>query len=161
MLTEHKLILRRSKNLFNTFNFSAIEALHVDKHMINNWLHAVRNSVAPLSYGIYLLLSYIFAVMALLLTAVVGLIISSHMQTEMKFSSVMRIATVAATPSIIAITISAAMGISAPGIVYAGITLLYLIAGIKACELYEEEPIDLKSAIAPKLSDLFHLDEAA
>jgi len=152
MLTESKLIVRRGRNLFNTFNLEGITDLTINKHILNEWVRRFKDSIAPLSYGIFLMLSYIFAVMALMFVAIVGLIVSSLVKNSLGFTSVMRIATVAATPSIIAITVLAAMGITLPVSAYLATTFLYLFIGIKASqknvtEEDEEGRIDLKALL--------------
>ncbi|NNJ70534.1 MAG: DUF1189 family protein [Kiritimatiellales bacterium] len=142
LLTETRLIVRRGRHLYNTFNLDMVESLYLDKHAINGWVNTLRNSVAPLSYGIFLMLSYIFAVMVLLFASVAGLIIASVMHSNLSFSTALRIATVAVTPAIIFITISASAGLQIPTIVFTGITLLYLFLGIKACTINYEEATD-------------------
>ena len=70
LLTETRLIVRRGQNLFNTFGLDMVEDLYIDKHVINGWFQIVKEMVAPLSYGIFLLLSFIFTVMTLLLFSI-------------------------------------------------------------------------------------------
>jgi len=150
LLTENKLIIRRGKNLFNTFDLAGIEEFHLDRFIINGWLAQIKAAIAPLSYGIFLMLSYIFAVMTMLLMAVGGLILSVLMKGHLKFSETLRIATVAATPAIIFITISAALGNEIPSEIYLGVTLLYLFVGLKVCagsSGAEEDHIDLKAVL--------------
>jgi hypothetical protein len=147
LLTETKLILRRGKNLFNTFDLAGIADLEINKVILNRWFQTAKDSIAPLSYGIFLMLSYIFAVMVLLFFAIIGLILAHLFNNPLGFAGSLRIATVAATPAIIFITISAALGQAIPGLAYLAITLIYLFVGIKACSKIPEtdEKIDLKS----------------
>jgi hypothetical protein len=165
MLTENKLVVRRGRNLFNTFNLSGIEDLHIDKHVLNGWLNRIQKSIAPLSYGIFLMLSYIFAVLVMILISVVGLILSNLMNSALSFKDTMRIAITAATPSIIAISIAAALQLHVPGYIYAVITLVYLFVGIKSCSTVDTEAdalnVDLKSVLRPNLMDAVDIDEAA
>lgn len=141
LLTENELIIRRGKNQFNTLDLSQVSEFHLNKNIANQWLQMAKNSLAPLSYGLFLLLSYTFAVLLMLLVAVVGLMISSAMHTSLKFSGILRIAAAAATPSIILITISAALGQSISGLIYIAVTLLYLLIGIISCSKQEEQKI--------------------
>lgn len=159
LLTETKLIVRRGRNLFNTFDLEGIDDLTINKHIINDWANAIKGSVAPLSYGIYLLLSYIFAVMALVFVAIVGLILAQLTKSPLSFKDSLRVATVAATPSIIFITIAGALGFGIPVYIYLAVTFLYLFAGVKSCGSTpdvatsgEDDQIDLKSFL--------HEDEA-
>ena len=152
LLTETKLIVRRGKNLFNAFDLEGIEDFSVDKHAVNGWLQTLRETVAPLSYGIFLMLSYVLAVLTMLLMAIVGLILSSFMNGQLKFSEALRIASVAATPAIIFVSISAAMSYSIPIEIYLGVTLLYLFIGLKVCSsapetVDDEDHVDLKAVL--------------
>lgn len=139
LLTDSKLILRRGQNQFNTLDLSQVSEFHLNQQLANQWLQTTRNALAPLSYGLFLLLSYIFAVLAMLLTAIVGLVLSNAMHSSLKFSGVLRIAVVAATPAILLITVSSALGQSIPGLAYIGFTLLYLMIGIASCSKPAEE----------------------
>ncbi len=150
MLTESKLIVRYGPQHFNTFDLSGVENLNIDKFLINGWIQTAKSAVAPLSYGIFLLLSYILAVLALLLAAVIGLALSHIMHSPLRFSGAIRIATVAATPAIIFITIAAALGLSIPSTAYCVITLIYLFIGVKACKRVpgrDDEVVNLKSCL--------------
>ncbi|HEY5621025.1 MAG TPA: DUF1189 family protein [Pontiella sp.] len=151
LLTETRLIVRRGGNLFNTFSLEMVEDLYLDKHVINGWFQTVRNMVAPLSYGIFLLLSFIFTVMTLLLFSIIGLIISAVLRKNLHFTHVLRISTVAATPSIIIALASAATETHIPLLALGGLTLLYLINGIRSCVdadlLDGNGKVDLKSLL--------------
>jgi hypothetical protein len=161
MLTETKLIVRYGPNHFNTFDLSGVENLNIDKHVVNGWFQTIKSSIAPLSYGIFLMLSYIFAVLVLLFVAIVGLVLSAVMHHPLRFSGALRIATVAATPAIIFISISAALGHSIPGAVYLAVTMIYLFVGIKSCSRIPDaydETVNLKSFLH---EDGISLDDAA
>jgi hypothetical protein len=155
LLTETELIVRRGQEHFNTLDLSQISSFHINKQIVARWIKTTRNSLAPLSYGIFLLLSYIFSVLFMLLAAIVGLILSAAMRSSLKFAGLMRISAAAITPSIIMIAASIAAGVTIPGVVYAVVTLLYLLIGIIACSKpMEEEEI-------PRLKLTSLLDETA
>ena len=153
LLTETDLIIRRGKRQFNTLNLAQVSDFHLNKQIASQWLQMTKNSLAPLSYGIFLLLSYIFTVLLMLLVAVVGLILSAAMHSSLKFSGILRISAAAATPSIILIAISVALERAIPGLIYIAVTLLYLLAGIIACR----KPAEKEQAPTLKLTSL--LDE--
>lgn len=163
MLTETKLIVRRGRTLFNKFDLESVEDLYIDKHVINGWISWAKSSIAPLSYAIFLMLSYILAVMLMTLIAVIGLIFSSIMHSALSFKGTMRIAVAAATPSIIGLTVSSALGLSVPLYAFFAITCAYLLMGILSCSSKVEEDagggVDLKAALRPELGAA--LDEAA
>ena len=157
LLTESALIVRRGENAFNTFDLSTITDIHINQQIANQWLQTAKGSIAPLSYGLFLMLSYVFAVMVMLLAAVVGLILSLAMHGTLNFASALRVATVAATPSIILITVSAAVGFSMPAGIHLAVTLIYLIIGVSACSKQTEEvsqagQVDLKSLLGEDAS---------
>ena len=150
LLTETKLIVRNGNNRFNTFDLGGVTDLHINKPIINEWLQAAKSSISPLSYGIFLTLSYIFAVLVVLFVAIIGLILATAMHNPLGFPVALRIATVAATPAIIFIAIAAAANYAIPGMVYLGITLIYLFIGIKSCGRIPkatDEKVDLKALL--------------
>jgi hypothetical protein len=139
LLTETDLVVRRSETQFNTLNLAQVSDFHINKQIANQWIQTTKNSLAPLSYGLFLLLSYIFTVLFMLLVAIVGLILSSVMHSSLKFSGIIRIAVAAATPSIILITVSVALERAIPGLIYITVTMIYLLAGIISCSKPAEE----------------------
>lgn len=134
LLTEEQLIVRRGKDSFNTLDLAQVSEFHVNKAIVSQWLGTTRDALAPLTYGTFLLLSYVFAVLALLLVAVLGLALSAAMNASLRFGAVMRIAVAAATPSIILMTTAAALGYPISAAVHAGVTISYLLLGIVACK---------------------------
>jgi len=154
LLTDEELIIRRGKDDFNTLDLSKVSEFYIDKHVVNKWLKNTRHAIAPLSYGIFLLLSYVFAVVSMLLVAIVGFILSSLLNASLKYSAIVRISVAAATPAIIIITTAAAFGLSIPAVVFAGLTLVYLIIGITACK----KPMQEDEAPRLALADLLHDD---
>jgi len=156
LLTESELIVRRGKNQFNTLDLSQVSEFHLNKHIANQWIQMTKNSLAPLSYGIFLLLSYTFTVLVMLLTAIVGLILSAAMHSSLKFSGILRIAAAAATPAIILIAVSIALGRTIPGLIYIAVTLLYLLIGIMACAKPAEEEEIPKLRLTGLLSEEEH-----
>lgn len=151
LLTESSLIFRRGAKAFNTIDLSTITDFHINQHIAGSWLQTAKGSIAPLSYGLFLMTSYVFAVMVMLLAAVVGLILSLAMHGTLNFASALRVATVAATPSIIFITISAALGFTMSPAIHLAITLIYLVIGVSACsktaEVSKDGEVDLKSLL--------------
>jgi len=153
MLTSSKLIIRRGRTLFNKFNLDSVEDLYIDKHVLNGWISTIKGSIAPLSYGIFLMLSYVFAVMAMTLVAIVGLIFSNLMHSSLHLKDTMRIAVTAATPSIIGLSVSSALGIAVPLYVFLAVTAAYMLMGVLSCSSHiedrEDGGIDLKAALRP------------
>jgi hypothetical protein len=139
LLTETKLIVRRGPKQFNTLDLSQVTDFHINKQIVSHWIEMTRSSLAPLSYGILLLLSYIFSVLFMLLAAIAGLILSALMHSSLKFTGLLRIAAAAITPSVILIAASIAIGVRIPGVIYAAVTLIYLLIGIIACSKPAEE----------------------
>ncbi len=150
LLMESSLIVRRGEKAFNTFDLSGVSDFYVDKHIVNGWLQTAKEAIAPISYSLFLMLSYTFALVALLLVSMISLIISAVMRHKLTFSTTLRIATVAATPSIILITLFSVLGLHIPEVIPMALTLVYLSIGIKACTSGSEadgEHIDLKAIL--------------
>ena len=156
LLTSDKLIIRRGPNQFNTLNLSEVADFRLNKEIATEWLQLAKSTIAPLSYGLFLLLSYIFAVLSMLVVATGGLIFSMALHGSLKFSGAVRIATTAVTPAIILITAAAAFGQSIPGIAYVAVTLLYLFIGIKACS----KPAEASDTPQINLAALIHEESA-
>jgi len=155
LLTESKLIIRRGGNQFNTLDLAQVTDFRFNSQIAAGWIQNAKQSLAPLSYGIFLLLSYIFTVLVMLLIAIVGLILSSIIHASLNFSGILRLAAAAATPSIILICISAALGYAISGVACAVVTLIYLLIGILSCR----QPAEEQDALKLNLTALLHEDE--
>ncbi|MEN8255048.1 MAG: DUF1189 family protein [Verrucomicrobiota bacterium] len=153
LLTETDLVIRSGKKQFSTLNLAKVSDFHFSKLIANQWIQMAKNSLVPFSYGIFLLLSYIFTVVLMLVVAFAGLILSAAMRSSLKFAGILRIAAAATTPSIILIATSIALKQAIPWPVYAVVMLLYLLLGIKACS----KPAEEERAPTLKLTSL--LDE--
>lgn len=150
LLTESSLIVRSGEHSFKTFDLAGITDFYLNRFIAQNWLQTARHAMVPLSYGILLLLSYVFAVAAMLLAAIFGLILSSVMHGKLSFAGALRVATVAATPSLVCIAIAAALGVGVRNEILLAVSLAYLIAGIKVSSsplAMNEGHVDLKSCL--------------
>ncbi len=160
LLMESSLIVRSGKNTFNTIDLSGVTDFHLTKNIAAGWIQMTHDALVPLSYGLLLLLSYIFAVIVMVLAAVFGLILAKVMHGTMRFTSALRIATVAATPSIIFITISAALGVGISLGIHLAVTLIYLVAGIKVCaqplDSTDEAHVDLTACLHEEAVETRH-----
>jgi len=158
LLLESSLIVRSGESSFNTIDLSGVSDFHINQAIAGQWLQTVKDTMAPISYGVFLLLSYVFGIVSMILAAIVALILSTAMHSTISFASAIRIATIAATPSIIFITISAAMGIAISPAIHLAVTLLYLLVGVRSCakplSAREAEHVDLKAFLnEEELSD--------
>lgn len=141
LLTETELIVRLGPNQFNTLDLSQVSSLHINKQILRSWLWTAKKTLAPLSYGIFLLISYLFTLLFLLLISLIGLLISTAAHASLKFPGVLRIAAAAATPSIILITLTVAVDNATPLAVYTApvLTVSYLLIGILSCKKHNAE----------------------
>ncbi len=159
LLMETSLIVRTGKKTFKSFDLSSIEKFHLDRFVANSWLQLVKDTFAQVSYGIFLLASFLFAIPVMLLASIIGLILSSMMKGGVNLAGAMRIATVAATPSIILMSVATTMEIGVVNAIYLAVFLMYLIAGIKACAkeaAREQNHVDLKSCLNEDVFDARH-----
>lgn len=145
LLTEDSLIIRRGRNLFSTIELERIADLHLSKPIVAGWLETARNAAAPLSYAIFLVLSFMVALLGVLVLSAVGRILSLALKSRIDFAGTMRIATAAATPPILFIALATALGIAVPGGLCLALALAYLFIGIKACSppFADAEKVDL------------------
>lgn len=153
LLTDSSLIVRQGKDVFKTFDLSTVERFHVDKYMASEWVQLVQGSFTPVSYGLFLVLMYAAALLLVLFGAILGKILSALMHGSLRFSSTLRIATIAATPSIIVMTVAAALGNTPSPLIHLGVTSLYLFVGISVCAKPMPEKDKLKIDLTSCLND--------
>lgn len=159
LLMEHSLIVRAGKNTFKTFDLSSIDEFHLDRYIADGWLQLAKATFTQVSYGVFLLASFLFALPVMLLASIIGLILSNVMKGTVNFGGALRIATVAATPAIILMSVSATMEIGFVKEIYLAVPLLYLAAGVKATALpyaKAHDHIDLKSYLNEDVLDAQH-----
>ncbi|MEN7972825.1 MAG: DUF1189 family protein [Verrucomicrobiota bacterium] len=152
LLTGSDLIVRIGRNQFNTLSLASVSDFHLNKEIASKWIQMTQKSLAPLSYGIFLFLSYIFIILLMLLIATAGSALSFLLHGFLGFSGVLRITVAAATPPIILLAASTALKHPIPGLVYAILALLYPLFAIISSTRPDEKTI-------PKLRLTDTLDE--
>ena len=134
LLTEKQLVYRWAGNRFGTINLSGIAKLRINQHVAGKWIQAAKYAVAPLAYGLSLLLAYALALALVLLVAPIGVVFSIAMHTTLKFSGIWRISVAAATPATILSAVLTALGYPVSGVLLLlPFTLAYLSIGVAAC----------------------------
>ncbi len=151
LLTETSLILRRGKNNFSTIDLAGINAFHIDRFIAGSWLNTIHGALAPLTYSALLLLSFGAALPIVLAMSLIGFALSRMLKSKLRFAGAFRIASMAATPSIIVLALTSALGIGVLGSILAVATLGYLVLGVIANAYspddIDEEHLDLKSLL--------------
>ena len=135
LLTADKIIYRQSPSETRTFDLSQVKEFTLDQDMLTNWLNILKKLVVPVLYPVALVGSYLFRIIQVLVYAAIGMLFVSSLNTQLPYTSVLRLAVVAVTPCIIVKTVLAAAGISLPlaGLAYLVAALAYLYFGVKAC----------------------------
>jgi len=155
LLTENKLIIRRGKNTFNSLDLSQVTSFDLTKDLLYEWLKKAGSILTPITYASVLVFAYVLTTLVMVLTAFIGLFISSAMHTSLGFHALLRIGATAAMPSIILLTVSSALGIMIPRLAYIACILTYLLMGIRACR----HPAGKEALPRLQLDSLLHDDK--
>lgn len=152
LLMEEALIVRKGSNQFKTYDLSEVRSFHLDRFIASNWINTVKKTMPQAAYGIFLLISYVFAVAVTIVTAIVSRIVAKVMGGDLGFGAAFRIVPVAATPAMIIMAVSVWAGIPVSLEILAGVSLIYLLVGIKASSqstdaMDEGERVVLKSSL--------------
>ena len=153
MLTENKLIVRRSKNTFKTVELSEFGNLHIDQALIAGWLHEFERSIAPITYAVLFVASFLVCALAMLVLAVGISLVLAFTNINIRFFAITRIATVAITPALICMAASVTLGYPIMAEIYLGATAAYFLAGLAICgssadaEVATGANVDLKAVL--------------
>lgn len=143
LLTGNKVIIKESKFESRAYDLSNVKAFAVDSERITGWLHIGRKFLAVVLYPFALLSSYVYRIIQALIYAAIGLVFASFCKTTLSYASLIRLAVVAVTPSIIVGTILGLAEISIPYYLYLVAALVYLFFAVKSIsdipEVHDDE----------------------
>lgn len=141
LLNRERVIFEKNKIETRTFELSEFEDMVIGRELISTWIEATKSYMFIVMYPFALAGSYFYRVIQMLLYAVVGLLFASILKTKLEYSQLLRLSVVAVTPSILIKTLMWISGINLPmsGLLYFGLTMVYLYLGIKATTETEPE----------------------
>ena len=105
LLTKHQVIARKSPSETRTYELAGIQDLTIDRAAVESILAATRRYLAPASYPAALLGSYVYRILQVLLYASIGMGFASLVKAPLEFPELLRLASIAVTPAIVADTL--------------------------------------------------------
>ena len=135
LLTDNKLITKKSKFESRAYDLSNIEELFVDSERITGWLNIARKFLIVAVYPLALLGSYLSKIVKALIYAAIGLLFASWCKVKLSYAALLRLAVAAMTPCLLAKTIFGIAGIRLPcftSLIFLVITLAYLYFAVKS-----------------------------
>lgn len=112
ILTKHQAILRKNLHETRTYDLTGIQDLTVDRSTVKRILDGCRQWLAILSYPVALAGSYVYRILQVLIYASIGLLFARLLSTPLEYPALLRLASVAVTPAIVADTLRGAAGFS-------------------------------------------------
>jgi hypothetical protein len=135
LLTSDKLITKKSKFENRTYDLSKVKKFVVNSERITGWLHILKKFLVIVVYPLALFGSYVFRIVQALIYAAIGLLFASWCKVTLSYPSLLRLAVVAITPSLLVKTIFSIAGIHLPcytSLIFLIITLAYLYFAVKS-----------------------------
>ncbi|MGB1799613.1 MAG: DUF1189 domain-containing protein [Gammaproteobacteria bacterium] len=141
LLTKNKVTFEKSKMETRTFELSEVGDMVIDSSLLSTWVEAAKSYMAVIMYPFALAGSFLYRIIQMLIYAAIGLVFASMLKVEPDYSQLLRLSVVAATPAILINTFLWVAGINIPmvGLIFFGMSMVYLYLGIKATIEIEPE----------------------
>jgi hypothetical protein len=121
LLTNNSIIMKQSHFETRTIDLSQVKSFTVSGDGIMKFLHNIKKFLAIILYPTFLLISYVYRIIQVLIFAAVGLLFASMCKVSLRYGALLRLAVVAMTPCMI---IKTAFGLA--GVYFPCIGLLYI-----------------------------------
>ena len=134
LLTETKLIVKKSDRETQVFALSDIEDFRLDQDVVYGWLGIVQKWLAVVFFPFLVLGSFLYRLVQVLIYGIIGMLFASILKTDIEFQSLISISIMAITPVVMLDVFMGPPGISAVlwKLVCFLIAMGYLFWGIKA-----------------------------
>jgi hypothetical protein len=135
LLTSDKLITKKSKFENRTYDLSKVKKFVVNSERITGWLNILRKFLIVFVYPFALFSSYVFRIAQALICAAIGLLFASWCKVTLSYPTLIRLAVVAMTPSLLVKTIFGIAGLHLPcitSLIFLLMTLAYLYFAVQA-----------------------------
>ncbi|MDY6792027.1 MAG: DUF1189 family protein [Thermodesulfobacteriota bacterium] len=134
LLTETKLIVKKSDRETQVFALSDIEDFRLDQDVVYGWLGIVQKWLAVVFFPFLVLGSFLYRLVQVLIYGIIGMLFASILKTDIEFQSLISISIMAITPVVMIDVFMGPPGISAVlwKLVCFLIAMGYLFWGIKA-----------------------------
>jgi len=113
LLTETKLIIKKSDRQTQVFALSEIEDFRLDKNVVYGWLRIVQKWLAVIFFPFFVLGSFVYRLVQVLIYGIIGMLFASILKTDIEFQSLISITIMAITPVVILDTFMGPPSISA------------------------------------------------
>jgi len=113
LLTETKLIIKKSDRQTQVFALSEIEDFRLDKDVVYGWLRIVQKWLAVIFFPFFVLGSFVYRLVQVLIYGIIGMLFASILKTDIEFQSLISITIMAITPVVILDTFMGPPSISA------------------------------------------------
>jgi len=104
LLTRHQVTVRKSPREIRTYELTGVN-LTIDRDGVRALLGACKKYLALAAYPAALLGSYVYRILQVLIYAAIGLSFASLFKTPLQFPELLRLASIAVTPAIVADTL--------------------------------------------------------
>ncbi len=140
LLNKNTVTVEKNKMETRTFDLSEVSDMVLDRLLLSTWIEATKSYMFAVIYPFVLAGSYFYRIIQMLLYAAIGLLFASMLKVEPDYSRLLRLSVVASTPAILINTFLWIAGIKLPmaGLIFFGMSMVYLYLGIKA--IIEVEP---------------------
>ena len=143
LLTKTEAIIKKSDVETRIFSLKKIEFFVLDKQKVSSWLKMFRNYGALVLFLFFVIVSFVFRILQLLIYAVIGLLFTKICKTKHSYQTLLRLSVMAITPVIIISTVVeiAAIKIPLQSLLYFIAAMGYLFFGVKIVSHKEKIPI--------------------
>ena len=140
LLNKNTVTFEKNQIETRTFDLSEVGDMVLDRELLSTWIEATKSYMPAVMYPIALSGSFFYRIIQMLIYAAIGLLFASMLKLEPDYSQLLRLSVVAATPAILINTFLWVAGINLPmsGLIFFGMSMVYLYLGIKAT--VETEP---------------------
>ena len=134
LLTNNKLIVRKSEAETRVFDLSDVDEFFLDQTTVNQYVSVFKTYFPFVFYVFAVIFSFIFRLVLVLIYGVIGFLFCKIANVTLTYQTLMRIAVIASTPVIILDTVLEASDINIPlfWLMCFVIAMLYLYFGVRA-----------------------------
>jgi len=112
LLTETKLIIKKSDRETQVFALSEVEDFRFDQDVVYGWLRIAQKWLAVVFFPFLVLGSFVYRLVQVLIYGIIGILFASILKTDIEFQSMISITIMAITPVVILDTFMGPPGIS-------------------------------------------------
>ena len=141
LLTKKSVTFEKNEIETRTFDLTEVGDMVIDRRLLSTWIEMTKSYFPVVMYPFALSGSYFYRIIQMLIYAAIGLLFTSMLKAELDYSQLLRLSVVAVTPSILINTFLWVAGINVPmvGLIFFGLSMVYLYLGIKATTETEPE----------------------